>query len=135
MKVFSSFVFMLILFSTPIVAASADETGTNNFEVTNNVDLKFFLNPPKLPWGVDPFLKEPGFAEVKRVDEPFVLNGIFYSENTPTAIVNGKKVKTGDLVGDRRVEEIGENFVILKKKNSEIEINLPPLAEESENEN
>ena len=45
------------------------------------------------------------------------------------AIVNGESVITGDLIGDRRVKEIGENYVILKKQDSEIELNLPPLRE------
>ena len=109
----------------------------------NNIDLSYFLNPPKLPWGVDPFLKSPGFAEVKTTEEKFVLNGVFFSEDSPSASINGKLVKTGDLIGDRHVEEIGENFVILRKQDSEIEINMPPLApdhvdvakdEETENE-
>ena len=100
----------------------------NGFESIKEVDLNYFLNPPKLPWGVDPFLKSPGFAQVPATDEKYVLNGVFYSRANPMAIVNGKSVKNGDLIGDRLVQEIGENFVILRRDDSEVEINLPPAA-------
>ena len=104
------------------------------FEHLIDVDYSFFMTKAKLPWGVDPFLKEPGFAKVQSVDEKFVLNGILYDKDEPMAIVNGKSVSPGDLVGDRHVEEIGENFVILKKQGSEIELNLPPLRDPASDE-
>ena len=97
------------------------------FEHLVDVDYSFFMTKTKLPWGVDPFLKEPGFAKVPLSEEKFELNGIIYSKNAPMAIVNGKSVGTGDHAGERFVEEIGENYVILKKQDSEIELNLPPL--------
>jgi hypothetical protein len=97
------------------------------FEHLVDVDYSFLMTKTKLPWGVDPFLKEPGFAKVQISEEKFELNGIIYSKNAPMAIVNGKSVGIGDHVGERLVEEIGENYVILKKQDSEIELNLPPL--------
>ena len=108
--------------------SSRSQADPKAFESIKEVDLNYFLNPPKLPWGVDPFLKSPGFALMPPADEKFVLNGVFYSRTSPMAIVNGKSVKIGDMVGDRQVEEIGENFVILRRDDSELEINLPPVA-------
>ena len=99
------------------------------FEHLVDVDYSFFMTKTKLPWGVDPFLKEPGFAKVPLSEEKLELNGIIYSKNAPMAIVNGKSVSLGDHVGERVVEEIGENYVILKKQDSEIELNLPPLRD------
>jgi hypothetical protein len=113
----------------PVFAAPKPPVTTSQFEHMVDVDYSFFLTNAKIPWGVDPFLKEPGFAKVPAVQEKFVLEGIFYSKDEPLAIVNGKSVGTGDLVGDRHVEEIGENYVILKKQDSEIELNLPPVRD------
>ncbi len=104
----------------------------NSFEVITDIDLGFFLTNPKLPWGDDPFLKEPGFALVAPSNEKFILGGIAYTKSNPMAVVNGKTVHTGDQVGDRKIAEIGDNYVILKKHNSEIEINLPPLRDDDE---
>jgi len=94
-----------------------------------DVDYGFFMTKTKLPWGIDPFQKEPGFAKVPPVAEKLVLTGILFSKDQPSAIINGKSVGPGDLVGDRHVQEIGENYVILKKLDSEIELNLTPLRE------
>ena len=122
-----TFIFIIfVLFQ--IANANADELRPP-FERLVDVDYSFFMTKAKLPWGVDPFQKEPGFSKVQSVEEKFVLNGILYSKDEPIAIVNGKSVGAGDMVGDRHVEEIGENFVILKKQGSEIELNLPPLRD------
>ena len=113
-----------MIFGSTVVVSWAE-----NFEHLIDVDYSFFMTKTKLPWGVDPFEKEPGFAKVESVEEKFTLSGILYSKDEPMAIVNGESVITGDLIGDRRVKEIGENYVILKKQDSEIELNLPPLRE------
>ena len=97
-----------------------------------DVDYAFFLTRAKLPWGIDPFIKEPGFAKIKPADEKFELNGILYSKDHPMAIINGKSLGVGSFVGERSLIEIGENYVILKKEESEIEINLPPLKKHTE---
>jgi hypothetical protein len=104
-------------------------TPPESFERLVDIDYGFFVTKTKIPWGVDPFQKEPGFAKVDSPREKFVLTGILYSKDEPVAIVNGISLKIGDLVGDRHVTEIGENFVILKKQDSEIELNLPPVQD------
>lgn len=116
------------------IALTIAQANAEGFERLIEVDYSFFMTKAKLPWGVDPFLKEPGFVKIQSVEEKFVLTGIFYSKDQPMAIVNGISVGTGDQVGDRKVEEIGENYIILKKQNSEIELNLPPLREPASDE-
>lgn len=107
---------------------------TQHFERLIDVDYSFFMTKAKLPWGVDPFMKEPGYAKVPTVEEKFELSGILYSKDEQIAIINGKSVQTGDQVGDRQVEEIGSNFVILRKQGSEIELNLPPVRDPASDE-
>lgn len=118
----------IVLFTLGVVHASPVEE--NKFEVITDIDLGFFASPPKLPWGGDPFLKQPGFAKVTAAPAHFTLGGIVFSQDIPMAIVNGKKVKIGDQVEDRQVSDIGDNYVLLKKQGSEIELTLPPLQDE-----
>jgi len=105
-------------------------SGEKDFDVISDVDFGFIMGQPRIPWGEDPFLKMPGFASVPSVDEKFTLGGIIFSKHNPSAVVNGKVVQEGDLIGTRIVKRIGENYVILKRKNSEIELALPPLTDE-----
>ena len=119
-------IFVILL----VVARPAFPEEAKTLDVISDVDLGFILGQPKIPWGEDPFLKLPGFAEVPSVDEKFTLTGIIFSPRSPSAVVNGKMVQEGDLIGSRIVKRIGENYVILKKKNSEIELALPPLVDE-----
>ena len=119
---------ILFLFFNPLKIIYAEEL-LKPFEHLVEVDYSFFMTKAKLPWGVDPFQKEPGFAKVPKVEEKFELTGVFYSKDQPIAIVNGISLGTGDFVGDRRVVEIGENYVILKKQGSEIELSLPPVSD------
>ncbi len=127
MKKLSHLLFLMVFSLTESVAITAAQAADPAFDVINDVDTSFFMTNPKLPWGEDPFLKQPGFAKVKKPDEAFSLGGIVYSKDGQMAIVNGKMVRTGDQVGDRQVSEIGDNYVLLKKGASEVELSLPPL--------
>ena len=111
-------------------AAEKPEKDERGFEVISEVDFGFLLTQPRFPWGEDPFLRKPGFAEVPKDQEKFTLSGILFGQRFPLAVVNGKKVEEGDRIGSRLVKQIGPNFVILAGKNSEIELTLPPLQEE-----
>jgi hypothetical protein len=42
------------------------------------------------------------------------LQGIFYSPTSPTAIVNGKTVGVGDMIGEYRVKAISKSAVTLE---------------------
>ena len=125
MKVFA---FLIASILIGLTARAADVHKTS-FEHLIDVDYSFMMTKAKRPWGIDPFLKEPGFAKVAPDVDKFELGGIFYSKEEPMAIINGESVGVGDVVGDRHVEDIGENYVILKKQGSEIELNLPALRE------
>ena len=103
------------------------EKEERNFEAISDVDLGFLMTQPKFPWGEDPFLRKPGFSAVSVDQEKFSLTGILYGSRFPLAVVNGKKVEEGDRVGSRMVKQIGPNFVILKRNDSEIELTLPPV--------
>lgn len=99
--------------------------GALEFEMIYDLDLSYFLVNPKLPWAGDPFEKYPGFAPVIEGGEKFALTGIIYNSDSPVAIINTQTVRIGDAVGSRVVCDIGENYVILKRGGSEIELNLP----------
>ena len=129
MKILLMLFLSLGTYYLPISVAESDHA----LESISEVDLTFFMTHPKMPWGTDPFHKHPGFANVpKKADSEFSLGAIIYSKNVPMAIINGKTVKEGDRILDRSVSSIGDNFVILKKKDSELELTLPPLTEENE---
>jgi type II secretory pathway component PulC len=124
--------FLIGIGFNPIPDAKSKEAA---FETISEVDFSYFLTNPKLPWGQDPFHKQPGFVSMPQAEENLNLSGIVYSKNIPMAVINGKIVKEGDRVNDRKVSLIGDNFVILKKKDSEIELSLPPIVDDgSENE-
>ena len=127
---------LILLTALSFESQAKTNSGQNisTFEGMVDVELSHFVGPPKLPWGTDPFLKIPGFYFAKADTEKFILNGVFYNESGSLALINGKSVREGDYIGDRIVEEIGENFVILRKDGSEIEINLPYASIHSDQE-
>ena len=136
-----TFAYLLIIAGLTSNFCFADDTKMAKTEVPKSpferlidVDYSFFMTKAKLPWGIDPFQKEPGFVKVDSVEDKFVLEGVFYSKDTQMAIVNGMSVSAGDMVGDRHVEEIGENYVILRKQDSEIELNIPPIRDPASDE-
>jgi hypothetical protein len=103
---------------------------TSDYEILPDIDIGFLMSQPKLPWGEDPFLMQPGFANVPSKSDKFVLSGVLYGKKSPMAVINGKMVEEGAIVDGRLVQRIGENFVILKKNESEIQLTLPPLIDE-----
>jgi|GEM_PF-4756385 len=115
---------------TLLLIAGNALAGDQDFEVISDVDYGFIMGQPRIPWGEDPFLRNPGFAAVSSADEKFTLGGILFSKHSPSAVVNGKMVQEGDLIGTRVVKKIGQNYVILKRKNSEIELSLPPVSDD-----
>jgi hypothetical protein len=89
-----------------------------------NVDRDFFIAEPKLSWGLDPFEKAPGYAELITKEEKFVLTGVMYSQKLPVAMINGVSVREGEIIEGRIVEEIGENYAVLRKGGSLLEISI-----------
>ncbi|RZA05713.1 MAG: hypothetical protein EOP11_12195, partial [Proteobacteria bacterium] len=96
-----------------------------------DVDYRFFMQNPRLPWGKDAFRKHPGFVAVPATEEKLTLQGIARSNGSSTAIINGELVNIGSMVGQRKVVEIGAHFVVLEKGSSLIELTMNPQAQNS----
>lgn len=54
----------------------------------------------------------------------FVLNGIMYLVDGPRAIINDIIVGEGETVNGAKVEKIGKDNVLLKYKDSEVDLNI-----------
>ena len=105
---------------------------TSKFEIASVSEPEFFMKPPKMPWVTDPFERNPGYMLMTTISiDQFQLTGILYSRS-PIAVINGKQLKIGDEILDRTVASIGENYVRLKNKKSEIELTLPPMKDVDE---
>nr|MBN2277694.1 hypothetical protein [candidate division Zixibacteria bacterium] len=80
-----------------------------------------------LPWGQDPFL-QPG--DVDRPDEVaaesprWVLGGILYSRDNPSAVINNRIVRTGDSVNGAIIVDIMEKSVALDKDGLQFKLTL-----------
>ena len=55
---------------------------------------------------------------------PFKLSGIIYSSDKPVAIVNGKTVNIGELIGEAKVSNIKEDSVELSLNDEKIILTL-----------
>ncbi len=60
---------------------------------------------------------------VDRTDTP-VLNGIFYAEKNPVAIINGSAMKEGEMIGAYQVVTIATYSVKLQCEGEKIELRL-----------
>ncbi len=76
-----------------------------------------------LSWGRDPFYRAkrnaPAAAAKKKQIE-WILGGIMYDANSPTAVVNKKIVAVGDKINGAIIIDISKTKVVLKKGNSDI---------------
>jgi type II secretory pathway component PulC len=82
----------------------------------------------KLSWGRDPFYRFTA-KKTGQVDQPeavvgWELGGILWSENNPSAVINKKIVRHGDIVNGARVVKISKDIVILEKDNTEFTLNI-----------
>ncbi len=82
----------------------------------------------KLAWGRDPFYKSVDENE-KPMEEPvqapgWVLGGILWDETNPSAVINKKIVRHGDIVNGARVVKINKNLVTLEKDSLEFTLNI-----------
>jgi len=73
-----------------------------------------------LNWGRDPFY----FDVVQENAAPLELAGILWDENNPQAILNDDIVGLGAVVEGYTVATIAEQYIILKKGNSEKKLQL-----------
>ena len=50
------------------------------------------------------------------------LQGIFFIQESPIAVINYKKFKVGDRIGNYIIDDIKKDFVILKDGNESLEL-------------
>lgn len=101
-----------------------------------DVEVSHLKKPLEFEWKADPFLREPGRAFI--VDEKaaaFVLETIIFDKTRPLALINKIAVEKGDRIGNRRVKEIGRNYVVLEGEQSLLELVLAPVADTVETKN
>jgi hypothetical protein len=108
------------------VALIAEESVSPAIETISDVNFEFLMGNPKTAWGPDLFNKKPGFAEFAPIEEKYTLQGIAYNPSGSTAIIDGKAVRSGDIVGERKVIEIAPSYVVLEKGDSQIQLVLSP---------
>lgn len=57
-------------------------------------------------------------------DADFALEGIFWDEENPTAIIDGKAVHKNEKIGSCRIVDIKQNSVIVNDGSKDIELKL-----------
>jgi hypothetical protein len=125
---------LILAFACLAATAYAAQPGPR-LEMIEDIDLGFFLSSPKAKWAGDPFERLPGFGPaISENPDSYKLTGILYSDEDPIATINQKNFRIGDTVNARTVTEIGENYVILKRGGSEIELVLPTVSQDWERE-
>ncbi len=82
----------------------------------------------KLTWGSDPFYRSVN-KKARPVDKPeptlgWILGGILWNEKNPSAVINKKIVRHGDIVNGAKVVKINKNLVTLHKDNTEFTLNI-----------
>ena len=89
-------------------------------------ETSFLFTRPEFTWGRDPFGKKPGFAVSTEREPEYQLTAVLYDGPNSEAVINETRVRQGDEIGWRIVEEIGPNYVLLSYgSESIIELNLP----------
>jgi hypothetical protein len=81
-----------------------------------------------LEWGKDPFYwsrKETVKKETKKTASlGWTLGGILYNDQNPTAVINKKIVRHGDIVNGARVIKIEKKDVTLEKDRVQFTLNI-----------
>ena len=72
----------------------------------------------RLEWGGDPFVRNPETSPESpspAVPPSWILGGILYDEDNPSAVINRTIVQSGDLINGARVVQIHKSSVRLEK--------------------
>ena len=118
--------FLVIAIGWPLKSFQSE----TSLEAISDIDIKFLARLPKMPWAKDPFLRRPGYAVWDDAETKLTLEAIVRrSESEATAIINGEELSSGEVIKGRTVEQIGPNFVLLRKGESLRELVLPPVEE------
>ena len=116
---------ILIFIGFGIAAASAFDK-LERLEGVYDIDLGFLKRNPELAWGMDPFERIPGFAQINKDERAPRLEGVFFNARHPSALIDGEEYDVGDEIGSRKIAEIGKNYVLLERGDSLIELTIPP---------
>ncbi|MDD2364856.1 MAG: hypothetical protein PHN84_01690 [Desulfuromonadaceae bacterium] len=102
--------------------------------VLKTASLSNILNEDAKAWDRDPFIgklakkravpltsKLNGYKATKQVEneEEINLQGIIQSDNTYHALINGRALKTGDMIGTTRIQQINRYQVVLQNAKKE----------------
>lgn len=89
-----------------------------DFMPISDVDITHLKDPAQFFWGIDPFLRQPGFAKINEKEESPLdrlhLEAIIYEPKNPIAVINGKNVSQGDRFDDFIIETISKNSVVVR---------------------
>lgn len=97
-----------------------------NLVAQSQVDAAAIKDPTKPPSHL--FALTPKTAKAKHKDQTLNLTSIYLSSLGNSAIINGRRVKTGDTVADARVIRIELNGVRMYRNGSKFKVSLVPLA-------
>jgi hypothetical protein len=81
----------------------------------------------KLEWGTDPFFWDPGMSDETpsvTIERTWILGGILYRGNNPSAVINRRIVRSGDLIDGATVVQIHKSSVRLEKDGLEFTLTL-----------
>jgi hypothetical protein len=100
-------------------AQEADNPGSGNLYSLLEQDAK------SIQLKRDPFTAAPIISE-RNTQSGFALSGILWDKVNPLAIIDGEVVKKGDRLGNKLIEEIKRDRVVLSDGEEFIEIKLEP---------
>lgn len=76
-------------------------------------------------WGTDPFRAgKKSRAKIKAPKKVWKLSGIVFNETKPLAIINGKSVGVGDMIGDAKVIKIEREKVVIEYAGNSINLRV-----------
>jgi type II secretory pathway component PulC len=81
----------------------------------------------KKPWAADPFYRRSARSKAASTEAPassFNLKAIIYNKTAPSAFLNNRVVRLGDIVDGAKVIRISKNAVILKDNGREITVTV-----------
>lgn len=94
----------------------------------SDLDLDWFRDRPmEMQWGPDPFLPKVPLGGQVSSDRKFVLSAVILGGGRPAAVMDGKVLHKGDMIGSYSVLRILNDTVILKGPSGLVEVSLKPL--------
>ncbi len=94
----------------------------------SDMDLDWFRDRPmEMQWGPDPFLPKVPMGEQSSSDRKFDLSAVILGGERPAAVMDGKVVHKGDVIGSYHVLRILTDTVVLKGQAGLVAVPLKPL--------